>query len=359
MSLSNEPQKVTPVVHDPIFSRGRRLPVSDPVAKPINSESGKMFKVATLCLSIAFFSSLIGNLWQYTTHNAKPDVKVAKLGKILEQQSQQGSTAYLVELPTSEKAVVYGVNGSNTLFYGDAYQADTQDVMYSALRGKATVAPGTQQTDATATANPATTATGVAASATADTVDPNNPYAEYGQNDLTPGQAIGQFKGKIPALFPILDALPGFKYDKSISTDNTIYIVYDPRCPYCHQVFEDTRKMDLKSKGVTIKWLPSTVLGDSEDATAQAIQGMRAKNMDEFAATLGKTGAKATNITDSERKGLNDIMAIFAQAHQTAFAGKSHGASVPATFFLDKRTGEPRFIYGISLPQIQKTIFGQ
>lgn len=68
---------------------------------------------------------------------------------------------------------------------------------------------------------------------------------------------------------------------------------------------------------------------------------------------------KAEAVTDKEKQAIKDNFALFYEAHKTAFAGKSTTPSVPAAFFLDKRTGEPRLVYGSSLPEVRKSIFGE
>lgn len=346
MSLSNNPQPADLSV----INRKPTLKTSSATSNPPVLSTAKR-SPAVLGLALLAVLSLSSNVAQYITYNKTPDKYVEKLGKILEKQEQAGAVSYLLELPNGDKSVVYGAKGTKALFYGDAYQADTQDVMFSNMNSKSTVGtnPQNQPQQQSATAQ----------SASANAASSAGAYAEYGQNDLTPGQAIGEFKGKVPDIFPILDALSGFKENASISPANTVYIIYDPRCPYCHQLFEDTRKIDLKAKGATIKWLPTTALGESTDAIAQAAAGMRAKTVDEFAAALGKDAVKAEAVTDKEKQAIKDNFALFYEAHKTAFAGKSTTPSVPAAFFLDKRTGEPRLVYGSSLPEVRKSIFGE
>ena len=41
----------------------------------------------------------------------------------------------------------------------------------------------------------------------------------------------------------------------------TTFVFYDPRCPYCHALYRNTR--DLARLGATIKWIPVNVLGDA------------------------------------------------------------------------------------------------
>lgn len=373
MSLSNNPRPAkdteTSVSSESMFTKTPTLKTNPGAVTMVNTPAVNTKNKWLLPLSVVAALSLSTNATQFFMHNKTPDSDLAKVGKIIEKQEQAGAVSYLLELPSGEKTVVYGAKGANALFYGEAYQADTQDLLFSNMSSKSTVVNQSAQTaqDQTGTAS--------VTSATADTAQNGaSAYLQYGQNDLTPGQAIppkGGYTGKVPDLFPILDALSGYKEDPTISPANTIYVIYDPRCPFCHKLFADTRNIDLKAKGITIKWLPATVLKDPEKSTAQAVAAMRAKTEAEFASTLGNPDSneaassladkplQAQNITDKEKQALNDNAALFAEAHKTAFKDKDIGPSVPATFFLDKRTGEPRLIYGASIPEIRKTIFGE
>lgn len=348
MSLSNKPQ----VSNGSVFTKTPTFNTNHVAPHAANTVGTPKRSALVLGLSLLSVLSISTNIAQFISYNKTPEKYLEKLGKVIEKQEQAGAIGYLLELPTGEKTVVYGAKGTKALFYGDAYQADTQDIMFSNINSKATVSNP---------ANPADNAQATEATeqSTAEATASTSPYAEYGQNDMTPGQAIGEYKGKVPEIFPILDALAGYKEDASISPANTIYVLYDPRCPYCHQLFEDLRKIDLKAKNATVKWLPTTALGEDETALAQAVAATHAKSVDEFAATLGKNGQKVDKVTEKESQTIKDNQSIFSEAHKTAFAGKSTTPSVPAVFFLDKRTGKPRFIYGSSIPEIRKTIFGE
>ena len=65
----------------------------------------------------------------------------------------------------------------------------------------------------------------------------------------------------------------------------TVYIFFDPRCPYCHAAFKA-----LQSK-VAARWIPVVVLGNPEDGRALA-RGILAANRPHWGAArdLRQTG---------------------------------------------------------------------
>lgn len=183
-----------------------------------------------------------------------------------------------------------------------------------------------------------------------------------GTENLEPvryGMAVGKYKGEIHPLVDILKDLKGFKYDESVAPEDTVYIVYDPRCPYCHQLFEKVSSLDLKKKGITVKWLPTIALGESEDAKKLAIMGMNSKSIDEFAQTFtgsANTGGVSTSVEQEEA--LNENLGFLFEASNQTF-GPEFPKSVPAVFFIDKETGTPNMMYAASEDETFKQIFGE
>lgn len=186
--------------------------------------------------------------------------------------------------------------------------------------------------------------------------------AVAGEADLTPGQALGEYKGEVPELFAALDVLGGFKEDPSVAPENTIYAIYDPRCPYCHKLFDVTRNVDLKAKGLTIKWLPTVALGANgadDPAVGQAAYAMEAKNVEDFAKSLttqGVTPNKVDKPTEDHLEALDANLALLYDATDRAAPGQAK--AVPAVFYLDKRNGKPKMVFGAQEPEVLRSIFG-
>lgn len=53
----------------------------------------------------------------------------------------------------------------------------------------------------------------------------------------------------------------GFKEGQG-TADKTLYVIFDPKCPYCHQAYNALR--DQVNKGLSVMWIPIVVLGDEK-----------------------------------------------------------------------------------------------
>jgi hypothetical protein len=204
-------------------------------------------------------------------------------------------------------------------------------------------------------------------SASAETAVKTQPAAQTpvtaqvnGQDRV--GMAIGEFKGEIPKVISLLDSLKGFKEDPSVKPEDTVYIIYDPRCPYCHGLFDKIHnEIDLKQKKITVKWLPSVALGakgDNDPVIARAAHGLVAKNLEEFSNSFANKPIPDVKVTDQMKVDLNDNLEFLYEASNRTF-GESASKSVPAVFFLDKQTGVPQMMYGASDDTVFKNIFGE
>lgn len=173
------------------------------------------------------------------------------------------------------------------------------------------------------------------------------------------GMAVGKFEGEVHPLVNVLDELKGFKYDESVAPADTVYVVYDPRCPYCESLFDKVSNVDLKEKQITVKWLPSLALGDTPEARATSAAGIDAKNIEDFEATFRSDFDTSTvEVTQEHEDAFNANMALLFEASDQTF-GKDHPKSVPAVFFIDKATGAPHMMYGASDDSVFKQIFGE
>lgn len=81
-----------------------------------------------------------------------------------------------------------------------------------------------------------------------------------------------------------INNMRGFVEGQPRPADQVLHVVFDPRCPYCHKLYEAAQP-HIKSGKLTVKWLPVVVLGSDAD---------RAKSMDAIAAGFNMgDGAKA------------------------------------------------------------------
>lgn len=91
-----------------------------------------------------------------------------------------------------------------------------------------------------------------------------------------------------PQVLKDLESLGGFKEDPTVSAKKTLYVFYDPTCPACHTLFNASRKGLHKKEGITIKWIPTTILGDSKYSVSAAIYGLTANSNEQQAMIFSK-----------------------------------------------------------------------
>lgn len=171
------------------------------------------------------------------------------------------------------------------------------------------------------------------------------------------GLAVGDYKGDAPEILNILDKMGGFKEDSSASVANTVYIIYDPRCPFCHSLHDKLKTVDLKAKNIAVKWLPTVALGADTDGVKRASFGLHAKSVEEFENSLNQDVPVTHEVSNTDALRLEENLAFLFEASNQTF-GEEHPKSVPATFFLDKKTGEPQMMYGASSDDVFRAIFG-
>lgn len=263
-----------------------------------------------------------------TVSNETVKSAVGKFGEVQEQHTIGSMTANVIKTPNGQ-AIVYSTGDGKNLIMGDVYDLDGKPVFDELIK----------KLYATAGAQP--------------------EAAEVG---ATFGQAVGEFKGELPEAFTYLESLGGFKEDPSVSPANTVYIVYDPRCPYCHEFFRKSRTIDLKAKGLTIKWLPTTALGSAEPGSKGeklAAQGLHIKDVAELEKTFGKNSEEPNiEVTDEDRSKLNENFS-FLLGSVEELQGPDAPKVVPTAFFLNKLNGAPTLIAGPNQDLAFKTIFGE
>lgn len=95
-----------------------------------------------------------------------------------------------------------------------------------------------------------------------------------------------------PQILKDLEELSGYKEDESIGPKKTLYVFYDPTCPGCHTIFQASLKELYKDHGITIKWLPTTILGDEEYSLSAAIYGLSANSKEQQARIFSREKPK-------------------------------------------------------------------
>ncbi|ANN80828.1 hypothetical protein BAU07_26235 (plasmid) [Bordetella flabilis] len=164
----------------------------------------------------------------------------------------------------------------------------------------------------------------------------------------------GNFTGDIPQAMHTVDSLQGVKEGQGGVAD-TVYVVIDPRCPYCQQAYAKTRP--YVAKGYSIKWIPTTALGDKANGTPIAATILQSSDPAVLARILGKHEPIKSEPTPETIKALDlNLAFMFAAFEQNQEPGQQAG--VPVAFYIDHRTGRPKMMTGLTDDAVLQDIFG-
>jgi len=267
---------------------------------------------------------------------------VSRYGKIVERRplGAGGLTAWTVE-KAGRRVVLYTTNDGQAIISGIVWDAFTgrnlSDQLMPAM-------PAVQPPLGASPSRPAPGAAAVAAPAPSVMAAPPT------------GALNGKFTGALPESIKAVDTLAGVKEGPGGPAD-TLYIVFDPRCPYCRQAYTRTRA--YVNKGHTIKWIPAVLLGNPAQGaplTATILQAKPAGQAEALRRVLGNKEELATPPSKATTEALARTEAFFYAAFQNNQVDK---VGVPAAFFLDKKTGQPRMMMGISEMPVIEEIFGR
>ena len=162
----------------------------------------------------------------------------------------------------------------------------------------------------------------------------------------------GTFSGEIPPAMRTVDSLQGVKEGQG-GIGDTVYVIIDPRCPYCQQAYQLTRP--YVAKGHTIKWIPTTALGDKANGTPIAATILQQTDPAVLARVLGKHEQIRTAPTPETEKALDlNLQFMFA-----AFEQNGGKPGVPVAFYIDHRTGKPQMMTGLTDEIVLQDIFGK
>ena len=173
------------------------------------------------------------------------------------------------------------------------------------------------------------------------------------QTITTPSAAMsGAFAGELPPAMHTVDALQGVKEGEG-GIGDTVYVIIDPRCPYCQKAYDLTRP--YVAQGRTIKWIPTAALGDKANGVPIAATILQATDPAVLARVLGKHEQIKSQPTPESEKALElNLAFMFA-----AFEQNGGKAGVPVAFYVDHRTGRPQMMTGLSDEAVLEDIFGK
>jgi protein-disulfide isomerase len=204
-----------------------------------------------------------------------------------------------------------------------------------------------QQTSAPAKATPSVTAM-AAATRSITTTQPISAPSTYAM--------AGEWDGELPKSMVALDNLLAFtEGDSDGAVADTVYIMFDPRCPYCHEAFRNVR--DYVKAGRRIKWIPVPILGNKDQGEA-IIAAIQAKP--ELLAAVMENRVdldlitKDVMVSPQLRESLNYNIAFMMAAFKNS---QYPQAGVPAWFWLNRHDNVADMRINIT-PNDLKSIWG-
>jgi thiol:disulfide interchange protein DsbG len=166
----------------------------------------------------------------------------------------------------------------------------------------------------------------------------------------------GEWDGELPKSMVALDKLLAFTEGDSDGVPaDTVYIMFDPRCPYCHEAFRNVR--DYVKAGRRIKWIPVPILGNKEQGE-KIIAAIQAKP--ELLAAVMESRANIDLITKDVvvspelEQSLNYNIAFMMAAFKNS---QYPQAGVPAWFWLNRHDNVADMRINIT-PDDLKSIWG-
>ncbi len=163
----------------------------------------------------------------------------------------------------------------------------------------------------------------------------------------------GTYTGEVPGAMRTVDSLQGIKEGNG-GIGDTVYVIIDPRCPYCQQAYKNTRP--YAAKGHTIKWIPTAALGDPANGIPLAATLLQEKDPGALDRMLSHRQMTKTAPTPEIEQALQLNLAFMFAAFEQNGEGP---AGVPVAFYIDHRTGKPKMMTGLSEEAVVQDIFGK
>lgn len=146
----------------------------------------------------------------------------------------------------------------------------------------------------------------------------------------------------VPDAIRQLSALTGIKDgDSNAPIEKTLFVFFDPRCPYCKRLYEMTRNQSAMA-GRAIVWLPVAVLGKNDHGRAIIADILqRKKPIEGLQIAFSGFGSSDAKPSKETLTAIQENERIFwAAFHANPGAGQ---AAVPVAFFMDK-AGQPQMV---------------
>lgn len=283
---------------------------------------------------------------QASSNNITPPAalkeRMSALGNVKEIQetSTKGMFAWVLE-KNGRTLVLYNTPDNKHFIKGTIYDIDTKQVVSDkhALSSLKYASPEFKKK--------ILAASGAIPVPTASSTSPQQQALSVGYMNLKWG------KSDIPDALKLVDSMAGVKEGKGKPQD-TLYILYDPNCIWCHRSYSSLRS--YVAKGYTIKWLPTVALGRTTTSLALASAPLQKNNM--LQASFDKTlEAKKTIPSEKNIADINQNMQFLSAYFKKAIPDQK--PSVPLALFLDKSTGKVTHLQGLSDKPVHDLLFGE
>lgn len=260
------------------------------------------------------------------TDKRTPPAAVLSLGEIVDMREmpENNLTAWLIRAPNGRQMTFYTTADGKNIFSGTVWDLATKQNINQVFDTNASV--------------------GITGSA-------GQSVQEVVQTDGG-SSLLGKYTGEIPEAIKALDSLGGPKIGNG-GPGETLYVIIDPRCPYCHQAYDSLKP--YMNKGVTIKWIPTVALGQPEQGLPQANAVLHARTRAELDKIMTDPKAYPRALEGKDGEDLQRNLSFMFQA----FEQNGGQAGVPAAFFVDKNTGQPRMMMGLSEEAVIQAILGK
>ncbi|WP_455022308.1 hypothetical protein [Neisseria elongata] len=260
------------------------------------------------------------------TDKRTPPAAVLSLGEIVDMREmpENNLTAWLIRAPNGRQMTFYTTADGKNIFSGTVWDLATKQNINQVFDTTASV--------------------GMPGSA-------GQSVQEVVQTDGG-SSLLGKYTGEIPEAIKALDSLGGPKIGNG-GPGETLYVIIDPRCPYCHQAYDSLKP--YMDKGVTIKWIPTVALGQPEQGLPQANAVLHARTRAELDKIMTDPKAYPRALEGKDGEDLQRNLSFMFQA----FEQNGGQAGVPAAFFVDKNTGQPRMMMGLSEEAVIQAILGK
>jgi thiol:disulfide interchange protein DsbG len=243
---------------------------------------------------------------------APPSVFAAKGLVVLSHETERRSNlnVWTVQAPTGQKTIFYSTPDNKVIFTGALWNAQSGEAISDSYYAAIEEAPQ-------AALPPASV--------------PSPAAAHEPTNGRPPS---------IPASIQKISKLKGVK-EGDAPIYRTLYVFFDPRCPYCKRLYEMTRNAkDLK--GHSVEWIPTTILGDRPRASSFVAEILQSKAPSEQL-KVAFSGLSSTRVspTADTLSALQENERVFYTAFKSNPTAGSPG--VPVAFFVD-RAGQPQMV---------------